>query len=407
MAVSGPPGRGCVPPGQPAVRLVPRAAAAGRSTWPSCSPSDSTARGMPPSAWNGSSTPSTTANGRYVAGQIPLMWLLAGEIHRGSPCGRGRPRRRAVVGDRPVERRAGADPGAEPPRQAGQRAGPGGGHAPSAGGPRGVQRVHGRSAGDRGADRPPLRRRPRPCRGSGAAGLRPGHAARGRASARRLRAPARPDRPLARRPGPRRAVLHGSGHGAGSGCHDPRQRRRPRPLHPGADGAVGHAQRAGRPTRCTPSSTGSSRPASRRRRATSPTPGRSPSARPGGRSPPATSPTRSSPSTRRPATARRRPAAEMLGQVPAAEGRLLPALVAAVEALAERRRRPAGGGRRPPRGAGLPPARRRADRGGRHGGGREGRADGGRPAAHPRPSSSSSGATGPRPSCCGARSATA
>ena len=43
---------------------------------------------------------------------------------------------------------------------------------------------------------------------------------------------------------------------------------------------------------------------------------------------------RSSPSTRRPATAPRRPAAELLDEVPAAEGRLLPALVAAVGALA-------------------------------------------------------------------------
>src|SRR4029450_6404163 len=47
----------------------PASIAAGRSTWRSSPPSGSTGRGMPPRAGE-------------VAGQIPLMWLLAGEIHR-------------------------------------------------------------------------------------------------------------------------------------------------------------------------------------------------------------------------------------------------------------------------------------------------------------------------------------
>jgi hypothetical protein len=62
-----------------------------------------------------------------------------------------------------------------------------------------------------------------------------------------------------------------------------------------------------RPEGSTSWSTGSSRPRWRRRRATSPTPGHWPWRRPAVRSPPGTSPTPSSPSTRPPATARRRP----------------------------------------------------------------------------------------------------
>ncbi len=138
----------------------------------------------------------------FVAGQIPLLWLLAGEIHR------AREAAEAVLADERASetdrltRRAGADPGAEPRRPAGHRARPGGGRAAPAGRPPGLHRVHGRPAGDRGAHRAPVRRRPRPGRGGGPADVRPGHRAGRRAAARRLRPAARPDRPVAGRPRP-------------------------------------------------------------------------------------------------------------------------------------------------------------------------------------------------------------
>ena len=342
----------------------------------------------------------------YVAGQIPLMWLLAGEIHRAREAAEDVAGRRAVVRERPVERRAGADPGAEPPRPAGQRARPGDGRAAPAGGPPGVQRVHGRPDGDGGADGPPVRRRPRPRRGGGPADLRAGHAAGGRAPARRVRAPARPDRPVARFAGPRRAVLPRGGHGAGGRRHDPGQRRRPRPLHPGPRRAVGHAQPAA-PQRDV--RRGARVPVVRRRGGGGRhllRPGPGPRSRSAGSWARATSPTPSSPSTRRPVTARRRRPPSCSASCPPTEGRVAPGARRRRRGAGRARRRPAGDDRRPPGGAGLPTARRRADRRGGHGRAvpRAGRTAAAR--LRTRAQQLASGATGRRPSSCAVGTAT-
>ena len=107
----------------------------------------------------------------HIAGQIPLMWLLAGEIHRARARRRGRARRRPGVGGGPVERRARPDPRAQPGRAARQRPGTGSDGPPPTGRPPGVQRVRGRPTGDRLADRAPLCGRPRRRRGGSAARL--------------------------------------------------------------------------------------------------------------------------------------------------------------------------------------------------------------------------------------------
>ena len=150
------------------------------------------------------------------------------------------------------------------------------------------------------------------------------------------------------------------------------------------------------PTPCTPWSTSSSRPPSRRPRATSRTPGPSPSEPRGGR----LSTGHLSHAIFALYEAARHgaapAAAELLGEVPATEGRLLPALVAAIEALAEHdgdRLETLGD---PHGSAGLPPARRRADRRGGHGGGGTGGRAHGAARLRTPPSSSRSSATGRR-----------
>ena len=162
----------------------PASGAGRKSTWRSCWPSASTGRGTPPSGWTRCSTPRRQGLGLHRRPD-PAHVAARGRDPPGSPGRRGPARRRAGVGLRPVERRAGADPGSEPLGQPVSALDRATARGPAAGGPSGVQRVHGRSVGDGGAHRPPLRGRPRPRRGGGAAGLRPGHGARGRAAARR------------------------------------------------------------------------------------------------------------------------------------------------------------------------------------------------------------------------------
>ena len=142
--------------------------------------------------------------------------VAAGGRDPPGPAGRrGRPRRRAVVRDRPVHRRAGAGPGAEPHRPAGHARSTG--RRPCCPGWRTTRRSTSTwSASWRPRCRPghryagDLDRAEEVARRIYDRVTRPGR----RAAARRLRAPARPDRPLAGRAGARRAVLPRGRHGA-------------------------------------------------------------------------------------------------------------------------------------------------------------------------------------------------
>ena len=308
----------------------------------------------------------------YVAGQIPLMWLLAGEIHEA---------RRAAEDVLADARSSGADRlSAELvlipalnllglPVSALDRAT---GVLPRVA-DHGVQRVHGRPAGDGGADghryagdldmaeQVGLQMYERVTQGAallrGVYALRLGQIA------------------LWRGAGAGRAVVPGGRGGPGgdaltcaSAVDHVRYTRAPTgrsempsALAPGALYAVEHDYLSS----AVEAAAGDV-----------PTPGPRPRGASRRGSAPATSPTRSSPSTRPPATAGaggRRAARRATG-----DG-------GTVAAGARRRGRGAGpalgraprGGGRLPGGAGPPPPRRRADRAGRHGGGRRGAGDGG------------------------------